>query len=75
MAVMPIRPLRRAAAPILVVAGAALFGLGAGGIARVDARLEAASRPAAQPQQQAPRATDAHHGVRGVRPQPHREEF
>jgi hypothetical protein len=43
---------RRLLAPLLVVAGAALFGLGAGGIARVDAHLEAAARPATQTQPQ-----------------------
>jgi hypothetical protein len=43
---------RRLLAPLLVVAGAALFGLGAGSIARVDTHLEAAARPAPQTQPQ-----------------------
>ncbi len=59
---MPTRLVRRAAAPLLVVAGAALFGLGAGGIARVDAQLDAAARPAAPATQ--PPAIGAHRGVR-----------
>ncbi len=37
---------RRLVAPLLVLAGAALFGIGAGGIAQVDARLEATVAPA-----------------------------
>ena len=68
---MPTRSLRRLAAPLLVVAGSALFGIGAGGIARVDARLEAATRPAAAPQTQPSPAV----GVRGDRRHSHHGEF
>ena len=62
------RPLRRLVAPLLVVAGAALFGIGAGGIARVDTQLEAAAQPA-------PPALDHHYDVRGDGARPHRGEF
>lgn len=62
------RPLRRLVAPLLVVAGAALFGIGAGGIARVDTQLEAATPPA-------PPAIDDHRDARGDGPRPHRGEF
>jgi hypothetical protein len=68
---MPTRLARRIAAPLLVVAGAALFGLGAGGIARVDARLEAAVQPpvqTGQPPPQEPFDVEDRHGVRGMRP-------
>ncbi|MEA2270018.1 MAG: hypothetical protein QOC64_2628 [Solirubrobacteraceae bacterium] len=68
---MPTRSLRRIAAPLLVVAGSALFGIGAGGIAHVDTTLDAASRPAAQPQAQRPPAV----GVRGWREHSHREAY
>jgi hypothetical protein len=63
--------LRRIAAPLLVVAGSALFGIAAGGIAHVDNTLEAASRPAAQPQPRSPHAV----GVGGNRPHAHHGEF
>lgn len=74
---MPTRAMRRLAAPLLVLAGAALFGAGAGGIARVDAGLEAAARPVVAPQLQGPAAgARAPHGVRGSRaPHSHRGEF
>ena len=68
---MPTRSLRRIAAPLLVVAGSALFGIGAGGIARVDARLEAATTPAAAPQTQPPPAV----GVRGDHRRWHHGEY
>lgn len=58
---MPTRLARRAAAPLLVIAGAALFGLGAGGIARVDGELDAAAQPA---RTAPPQALDAHRRVR-----------
>jgi hypothetical protein len=69
--------MRRIAAPLVVLAGAALFGIGAGGISAVDARLEAAARPAAQPQrqQQAPDPDPWRRGVRDDRPHPHRGEL
>jgi hypothetical protein len=71
---MPTGLTRRMAAPLLVVAGAALFGLGAGGIARVDAQLDATARPAAQQQQPAP-TLDPHRRVRGERRRPRDRAF
>ena len=57
---------RRLLAPLLVVAGAALFGLGAGAVAHVDAHLAAAARPATQqtqpPQPQIPLPVEQHPG-------------
>jgi hypothetical protein len=71
--------LRRLAAPLLVIAGAALFGLGAGGIVRVDAELEAATPPATQPAAQQQRAVPLmvgdHRDTRANRPRPHRQAF
>ncbi len=73
---MPTRLLRRIAAPLIVLAGAALFGIGAGAIARVDARLEAAVQAPVQAQQQRPPlAVDAHRGVRATRPHSDRGEL
>ena len=70
---------RRLLAPLLVVAGAALFGLGAGGIARVDAHLEAAVRPPTQqtqPQrQQTPLPVEQHDDWRDLRRRDHRGEL
>jgi hypothetical protein len=71
---MPTALRRRLVAPLLVVAGAVLFGLGAGGIGGVDARLETAAQAPPQERQSAP-ALDRRFDVRGDRPhQPH-EEF
>ena len=69
---------RRLLAPLLVVAGAALFGLGAGGIAHVDAHLEAAAPPATQqtqPQQQTPLPVEQRYGWRDGRRHDHRGEL
>ena len=55
---------RRFLAPLLVVAGAALFGAGAGAVAGVDAHLEAAARPPAQTQPQIPLPVEEHPGRR-----------
>jgi hypothetical protein len=44
--------LRRLGAPLLVVAGAAILGAGAGGLGRVDAALQAAAAPAQDHQRQ-----------------------
>ena len=65
---MTTRPLRRMAAPLLVVSGVALFGVGAGGIAQVDSRLEASATPVVVSQHQAPGAA-MHRGVRIPCPQ------
>jgi len=45
---MPARLRNRIVAPLLVVVGAALFGIGAGGIPQVSAKLDAATAPASQ---------------------------
>jgi hypothetical protein len=71
---------RRLLAPLLVVAGAALFGVGAGGIAQVDAHLEAAARPATQsrppPQPQpTPLPVEQPDGWRDGRRHDHRREL
>ena len=70
---------RRLLAPLLVVAGAALFGLGAGGIARVDAHHEAAGQPPTQqtqPQrQQTPLPVEQHDDWRDLRRHDHRGEL
>jgi hypothetical protein len=72
---MPTALRRRLVAPLLVLAGAVLFGLGAGGFGGVDQRLEAAVQ--AQPQEQGPPAPGpgGRRDVRGDRPRPHRGEF
>jgi hypothetical protein len=70
---MSTRALRRMAAPLLVVCGVALFGVGAGGIAQVDGRLEASATPVVVSQHQAPGAADMHRGVRTPCPQTHVE--
>jgi hypothetical protein len=74
---MPSRALSRWAAPLLVIAGAALFGVGAGGMARVDASLDIAARSVTQPQSRALVAveTHTHDGVRLRRPHTHRREL
>lgn len=72
---MPNRPLRRVAAPLLVVAGVALFAMGAGGIAAVNGGLDAASRTAVPQPQSQPRP-DRALDVRDERPHPpHRGRF
>jgi len=59
------------AAPLLVVAGVALFAIGAGGIAGVNGALDAASSPAGVRQPRPDRALDAAGLPAGVRqPQP-----
>jgi hypothetical protein len=42
---MPTRPRYGFLAPLLVVGGAALFGIGAGGISQVGAKIDAVSAP------------------------------
>ena len=42
---MPLRPRNGFLAPLLVVVGAALFGIGAGGISQVGANIDAVSAP------------------------------
>ena len=72
---MPTRHPRRIVAPLLVVAGAGLLGLGAGGIARVDVHLEAAAPPAtpARPQAQPARLpVNERYDGRGGRARGHR---
>jgi hypothetical protein len=64
----------RLVAPLLVVAGALLFGLGAGGLGTVDGRLEAAVRQPAPPRQDQP-WFDGRRDVRDPRERPHRERF
>jgi hypothetical protein len=68
---------RRMLAPLLVVAGAALFGLGAGAVAHVDAHLEAVARPApqTQPQQQTPLPVTERYDRRDGRHHDHRGEL
>lgn len=72
---MPTALRRRLLAPLLVLGGAVLFGLGAGGIGGVDSGLEAALRPQPQERPQAPPWPDGRRDVRGERPRRHREEF
>ena len=64
------RVLRRIAAPLIVVSGVALFGVGAGVIAQVDGRLQASATPVVVPQPHAPGAADLHRDVRSFCPQP-----
>ncbi len=67
---MPTALRRRLVASLLVVGGAVLFGLGAGGLGGVDARLETAVQAQPQLRPPAPRFD-----VRGDRPRRHREAF
>jgi hypothetical protein len=71
---MPTALRRRLAAPLLVFAGAVLFGLGAGGFGGVDSRLEAAVQAPPLERQRQP-SFDGRRDVRGDRPRPHRGEF
>jgi hypothetical protein len=61
--------------PLLVLGGAVLFGLGAGGLGGVDSSLQAAVQKPVQEQPQPPPPFDRRRDVGGDHARPHREEF